>query len=100
MVTHPAEYQWSSYRANGQDAHHGWLTPHAEYSALGKQEESRLANYRNLFGAGMDSGLIDEIRTATNGNYALGNERFAAEVSRMLQQRVTPGKPGRPAKSN
>jgi putative transposase len=48
----------------------------------------------------MNPGLINVIRTATNGNYALGNERFTAEVSRMLQQRVTPGKPGRPARSD
>jgi putative transposase len=100
MVVHPAEYPWTSYRANGQDAQHDWLTPHAEYLALGKHLEARLANYRGLFGDGMAPGLIDEIRTATNGNYALGNERFTKEVSRMLQQRVTPGKPGRPAKSD
>ena len=100
MVDHPAEYPWSSYRANAQDAQHDWLTPHAEYQALGKQVASRLASYRGLFGAVMDPGLIDEIRVATNGNYALGNVRFTQEVSRMLQQRVTPGKPGRPAKSD
>jgi len=33
----------------------------------------------------------------SNGNYALGNERFKAEVSRMLQRRITSGKAGRPA---
>ena len=42
--------------------------------------------------------MIAEIRTATNGNYALGNERFKVEVSRMLQQCITLGKAGRPAK--
>ena len=44
--------------------------------------------------------MIAEIRTATNGNYALGIERFTAEVSRMLQRRVTPGKARRLAKSD
>ena len=59
---------------------------------------SRRANYRRLFDTGIDLNLIAEIRTATNGNYALGNDRFKAEVSLMLQRRVTLGKAGRPAK--
>jgi hypothetical protein len=59
---------------------------------------SRRANYRRLFDTGIDLNLVAEIRTATNGNYALGNERFKAEVSLMLQRRVTPGKAGRPTK--
>jgi len=45
---------------------------------------SRRANYRRLFDTGIDLNLIAEIRTATHGNYALGNERFEAEVSLML----------------
>jgi len=31
-----------------------------------------------------------------NGNFVLGNERFAAEVSAALGRRTTPGKSGRP----
>jgi putative transposase len=76
----------------------GMVTHPAEYLALGETEVARLVNYRHLFDTGIDPNLIAEIRTATNGNYALGTERFSAEVSRMLQRRVTPGKAGRPAK--
>jgi putative transposase len=43
--------------------------------------------------------VVDEIRHATNGNYALGDGRFVAEVEAMLGRRVTRGKPGRPYKS-
>jgi putative transposase len=46
----------------------------------------------------MDESLLDEIRGATNGNYALGNERFRVEVEMTLQRRAAPGKPGRPIK--
>lgn len=98
MVEHPAEYRWSSYRANGKGSRPDWLTPHAEYLALGENEDSRLASYRGLFDIAVDPNLLAEIRTATLGNYALGNERFKTEVSRMLKRRVTRGKPGRPAK--
>jgi len=100
MIEHPAEYQWSSYRINGQGAQCDGLTPHAEYMALGASKEMRLASYRGLFSTIIDPDLLAEIRTATHGNYALGNERFKNEVSRMLQRRVTRGNPGRPAKSD
>jgi len=43
MVTHPAEYRWSSYRSNGQGEHQDWLTPHPEYLAPGNSRETRLA---------------------------------------------------------
>jgi len=39
---------------------------------------------------------VDEIRRATNGNYALGHAAFAEQVSAALGQRATPGKSGRP----
>jgi len=40
--------------------------------------------------------MVDEIRLATNGNYALGNEGFAAQVTAALGRRAAPGKSGRP----
>ena len=43
--------------------------------------------------------LVDDIRRATNGNFALGNKRFAAQVSSVLGRRATPGKFGRPRKA-
>lgn len=36
---------------------------------------------------------------ATNGNYALGNERFAVQVTTALGRRATPGKSGRPSRT-
>jgi len=42
---------------------------------------SRTAAYRELFRYELEPGLVDEIRRATNGNYALGNPAFAAQVS-------------------
>ena len=37
-------------------------------------------------------GLVDEIRRATNGNFVLGNERFADEIATALGRRVIPGR--------
>jgi putative transposase len=98
MVPHPADYRWSSYRANAQGDADALLTPHALYTSLKPSREGRLAAYREIFRHEFDSGLVDEIRQATNGNFALGNARFVAEIEQALGRRVTRGKPGRPLK--
>ncbi|MGK2941346.1 MAG: transposase [Immundisolibacter sp.] len=96
MASHPADYRWSSYRANAQGEADPVVTPHPLYTALGADASARLAAYRELFRFELEPGLVDEIRRATNGNFALGNERFAAQVSSVLGRRATPGKSGRP----
>lgn len=53
----------------------------------------RLAAYRELFRYELEPGLVDEIRRTTNGNFALGNERFAAQVSSALGRRAAQGNP-------
>ena len=98
MVAHPAEYRWSSYRANAQTEQQRLCTSHPLYDALGDSAEARAMGYRELFRQELDPGLVDQLRAATNGNYAFGNQRFAEEVERALGRRVTPGKPGRPRK--
>jgi putative transposase len=99
MVEHPAEYRWSSYRANAQGESAAVITPQTLYLALGSDALDRQVAYRELFRYELEPGTVDEIRQATNGNYALGDGRFAAEVERMLGRRVTRGKPGRPFKA-
>ena len=98
MVTHPAEYRWSSYRANAQGEPDALVQPHPIYAALGLDAQSRQAAYRELFRYELDPGQADEIRQATNGNYALGNSSFAEQVTAALGRRATPGKSGRPRK--
>jgi len=44
-------------------------------------------------------GLLNEIRQSTNGNFALGSEKFKGEIGNALGRRVTHGRPGRPRKS-
>ena len=96
MVAHPAEYRWSSYRANAQGEEDALVRPHSLYEALGRDAASCQAAYRELVRYELEPGLVDEIRRATNGNYALGNERFAKEVALALGRCATPGTPGRP----
>jgi putative transposase len=98
MVPHPGEYRWSSYLANAQGEADGLLTPHALYLGLGLGAEQRQAQYRELFRYQLDPEVVDGIRQATNGNYALGDTSFASEIAKMLGRRVAPGVSGRPRK--
>ncbi len=96
MVRNPADYPWSSHRFNalGDTGHRG--VPHPIYLRLGSDDEDRQAAYRELFRSHLAPDLVDQIRVATNGNFALGSKRFLAEASAALGRRITPGKPGRP----
>lgn len=98
MVAHPADYPWSSYGANAEGKENRLLTPHPLYLALGADEFERKAAYRDLFRHELEPGLIDAIRSATNGNFALGDGRFGSQIALALGRRVVPGKSGRPRK--
>jgi putative transposase len=96
MVAHPADYRWSSYRANAQGEFDALITPHEVFRALGLDDAGRQSAYRELFRYELEPGMVDEIRRATNGNFVLGGEHFAEQIAAALGRRVTPGKSGRP----
>ncbi len=98
IVRHPREYRWSSYLCNGHGNKSELLSCHSLYLGLGRTDSERQTAYRDLFRYELESDEIDKIRKATNGNYALGNERFKEEISKILGRRVIPGKAGRPRK--
>ncbi len=99
MIEHPADYRWSSYRSNAQGQTEERLTPHPLYLALGRGPATRQAAYRELFRYELEPGLVDQIRTATNGGFVLGSTRYADEVTRMLTRRTQRGQAGRPRQS-
>lgn len=98
MVQHPSEYRWSSYRTNAEGAFSSLIEPQDEYLRLGPLDEDRREAYRALFKSHIDAKRVEEIRNATNGNYALGNERFKEQIEGALKRRVIPKKAGRPFK--
>lgn len=99
MVKHPADYRWSSYRANAQGEPDPLVDPHDVYRELGRDSADRCSSYRELFRDELESGTIDQIRQATNGNYVLGQASFARHVGAALGQRAVPGTAGRPRKN-
>ncbi|CAG4885318.1 protein of unknown function [Georgfuchsia toluolica] len=96
MVRHPRDYRWSSYQSNALGKVNNLLTPHEQYLRLGNDEAERRKNYRELFKAHIDPETLDQIHSATNGNYVLGEARFQQEIEKILGRRTTRGQAGRP----
>lgn len=97
MVTSPEAYPWSSYRANAL-GEEGLVENHPVYLDLGASPEARQAAYRELFSRELDPEMVNRLREATNGNFALGNKFFAGQISTVLGRRAERGTPGRPRK--
>ncbi len=68
------------------------------YLNLARSDEGRERSCRKLFCYELEPGGFDRIRRATNGNFALGSNRFTKEIREILGCRVRPGKAGRPRK--
>ncbi len=96
LVADPGAYPWSSYRANALGVPDPLLMPHPLYDGLAETDEARRAAYLDLFAEAIAQDVLTEIRTATNGGFALGGERFQREIAVMLGRRTWRGRPGRP----
>lgn len=96
MVSQPQYHQWSSYKFNTHGNRDSCITPHNLYVGFGATLEVRLAAYRALVENAMNENDIKAIRSATNGNLVLGNNRFQREIEKALGQRTYLGRPGRP----
>jgi putative transposase len=100
MCQDPAEYPWTSYRANALGETQSWLTPHPLYTTLGQDATLRLATYRQLFDQVLPSKTVDDIRLALNQTQPLGNSRFFDAIEQATGQRREPKPRGRPKKSS
>lgn len=94
MVQHPAQYPWSSFRANALALSNGIVTPHKLYLALGQDSQQRRAAYGGLFSERLTPEQEDAFRQALNGNYALGDASFIGSVEGRLGRPATPRPPG------
>ncbi|PCJ33492.1 MAG: transposase [Alphaproteobacteria bacterium] len=99
MVSHPAEYPWSSFQGNAMDKQISLLTPHACYLDLGPDEPQRQEAYAALFDHTMTERDVADITDTTNKGWVLGNEPFKQQIARTLARRVTPKQRGGDRKS-
>lgn len=100
LVAAPADYRWSSHRANAGGDDDALLTPHETYRALGGNRAERTGAYRALFAdAAGDVERLAAIRSAWQTGTPLGSDRFRKEVERRLEIKVGYARPGRPRSS-
>ena len=97
MVVAAGDYPWSSHRANANGVEDPLVTPHALYLALGDDGEARRAAYRETFPQGLEPSTLEMIRKATHGGWAIGSERFKAQIEALSRRRATPRPQGRKA---
>jgi putative transposase len=88
MVVDPADYPWSSYRANALGQADPVLSPHPIYLALGADEWERRTRYVRLFEGEMSDRELARIRDATNGGFPLGSEDFVKRLEQDFGHRV------------
>jgi putative transposase len=96
MVSDPAKYSWSSYQCNGLGKKSSLLTPHPLYESLGKTNEARQANYRDLLKSSVDKKSLNNIRQTANSGLVLGSDRFVEEVETKTGTQLHECKRGRP----
>ena len=90
MVEHPRQYRWSSYRAHSEGKEDALAAFHPIWRRLGREREARQRAYRDLIKEKLDPGFVAALRTATNGGWALGGERFRKEIAAAAQRRAAP----------
>jgi putative transposase len=75
LVSHPAEYRWSSYRRNTHTRPDDFVSAHAAYLALAVGTPERAANYAALCNTSLEQNVLEDIRKATLGGYSMGAPR-------------------------
>jgi putative transposase len=95
MVASPAEYRWSSHRANAWAVVDKLIRPHPVYCHLGESEAARTAAYRDLFRSSISGDEMCIIRDATQNAWALGSAAFREKIAALSRrgERLPLGRP-------
>ena len=94
-------WPWSSARVHTGAVSQAisWLQPHPDYWRCGNTPFDRQANYRKRLYDGLPTTADKRISFCLNGQWALGDASFIAELQKIATRRVSPGNRGRPKKS-
>jgi putative transposase len=102
MVVLPGDYRWSSHAFNARGEaglNADWLTPHSLYMGLGSSPEERQGAYQDLFQRPITTSELNEIRESAHKGWALGGERFRAQIEALTQRQAASKGRGRPKKA-
>ena len=99
LTAHPRDYPWSSYARNAQaatGANSDWITPHPQYLRIARSAAARLSGYRALFKAAIGKSDLAQIRDCTHKGWALGGDKFKADIEMRAQRQASSKGVGRP----
>lgn len=98
LAVQARDFAWSSCRHHLGLQAMGFVTPHTQYWLLGNTPFAREAAYAARLDAGM--GAVEAVHWGEQASrgWVLGRPRFVEELQKLTPRRLTPGKPGRPAK--
>ena len=100
VVGQPADFPWSSYRANAGIAPDRLLTPHPLYWALGNDPFAREQAYAGLVQHGIAAELQSRLTDATLKGWGLGDPGYLESLAARTGRRTGQRRPGRPPASD
>ncbi|MGH6623040.1 MAG: transposase [Burkholderiaceae bacterium] len=96
LVIEPSQYRWSSCRHHIGLATEPLVVDPARFWALGNTPFERQAAWREFMHTGASTAETIRIAEALLGGWALGSQKFLAELAQTAGRRAAPGQPGRP----
>ncbi len=96
LVPQPVDYAWSSHGHYAGVRIDPLITPHPLVWALGNTPFAREAAYVALVQQGVSIGQLQDLTQSALRGWALGDERFVAELQLQTPRRVVKSKAGRP----
>ena len=92
MVSHPAAYRWSSYRALAGLEYDAWLVVHPVLAQLLNAPGN---GYARWCAQGASGAEIAQLREATERELAFGTEQFKCRIELATSRRASPVRRGR-----
>lgn len=99
LVKEAGAYPWSSHGHYVGLRSDKMITPHPLYWALGNTPFAREAAYAELVRAGTTPAQQALLTESVLGGWALGSERFVADLQKRTDRRVQKNQPGRPGRA-
>ncbi|HET7403972.1 MAG TPA: transposase [Usitatibacter sp.] len=99
MVSHPAEYPWSSHRANAWGEGSPLVSPHSLYTMLGATPELRTRAYRKFASLDPPESEICRIRNATASGRTIASDAALPRLGAQLGGHLLHRGVGRPRRA-
>ena len=97
MVAEVKDYPWSSHGHFAGLRADNLVTPHPLFWTLGNTPFAREAAYAELVRAGISPAQQSALTRSVLSGWALGDEKFVADLQKRTDRRVQKNRPGRPA---